>query len=502
MISLARLTALAAAVSAVSAVVPLVMTGRVAEHAPDRPATIARAAAAPILFEPLRLASIRPAPGTRPLPLSQSAKPSTVEQPAPPAIEPPPAPPDGPARVELPVPSDFRVPYVPDLPEADEAGVLVCDLTGLPPVAAATALQDCVDRSTPYSSVEIPAGVHVLGDQVVVSKPLTIRTAGSAVYAMNCVKDPSTCATLMAGRDLYDRFGMLRVVSTAHVHLEHLVMDGDRAGRLDSAAARACQRGSNAYGFNAAVLACADCLVEDLLSRNALCGTALVWTGERATIRNSTFSANGDASALRMWADGLTMVYAPDAVVQGNRFVDNSDIGIIIGHGPRARVEDNVVIQRAQPVFAGLMLDNFNSNDLRVAGDFRGAVVARNTVDCGEQLCVFGIQAGPHPWYQSDNIAGGEVRDNVVRGAKVGINLDGAGRRLAPIAVFGNRVSDVPVGTKFSSCGRDLSSAWMNVAPSSYVDRRKEFTETAEAASDSCQFFSPLAPLDEGGGGP
>jgi len=74
--------------------------------------------------------------------------------------------------------------------------------------------------------------------------------------------------------------------------------------------------------------------------------------------------------------------------------VDNTDVALIVGYGVGSRIERNVVQQRTQSVFAGLMLHNFNSNDLSSGGDFRGAVIAHNTVDCGPQLCVFGIQVG------------------------------------------------------------------------------------------------------------
>lgn len=177
--------------------------------------------------------------------------------------------------------------------------------------------------------------------------------------------------------------------------LEPLVLDGNRSARLSSAAAQSCQIGRTTRGFNAAALECLRCALDDVMSRNALCGTAMVWSGAQASIRRSEFRANGDATTPHMWADGLTLVYAPESDIRQNRFVDNSDIGLIVGYGVRSRVEENLVLQRAQAAFDGLMLDNFNSDNLSFRGDFRGAVIANNTVDCGRQLCVFGIQVGP-----------------------------------------------------------------------------------------------------------
>src|SRR5471030_3054375 len=117
----------------------------------------------------------------------------------------------------------------------------------------------------------------------------------------------------------------------------------------------------------------------------------MVWSGPQALIQRSAFVANGDAATPGMWADGLTLLYAPESEIRQNQFVDNSDVGLIIGYGVRSRVEQNTIVQRAQGAFAGLMLDNFNSDNLSSSGDFRDAVIADNTVDCGAQLCVFGI---------------------------------------------------------------------------------------------------------------
>jgi hypothetical protein len=107
---------------------------------------------------------------------------------------------------------------------------------------------------------------------------------------------------------------------------------------------------------------------------------------------------------------------------------------------------------------------------------------------------VFGIQVGPRPWYATKNIVGGDLHGNQVRGAKIGINVDGAGTFRAPTAIFANSVSDVPEGSYFSDCAGAISTAWMNVSPTSFVDRRDEFAPTGAHLSDSCQFWSDLSP--------
>jgi hypothetical protein len=378
---------------------------------------------------------------------------------------------------------------------ADHSGsiVVTCRIDPTAP-GVSEALQSCIDHAPPYSAVEIPEGEYVLDHQLVVTTPHTIRTAGSADGSLTCARGAAQehCAVLTASSTFADNYGLVFVLSTNDVRLEHIVVDGNNGSRLSSPSAVFCRNGFNTYGFNASVIDCASCALDDVLSMNALCGTGMVWSGGGATIQRSEFRDNGTANKPGLWADGLTLVYAPDSTVRANQFLDNSDVALILGYGVNSHVENNVIVQRGQPSFAGLMLDNFHSDDLSVRGDFRGAVVANNTIDCGNQLCVFGIQLGPHPWYDTRNIVGGTVVDNAVSGAKVGINVDGAGSRLAPTTVYSNDVTNVPTDTVFSGCAQPVPTDWMNVAPTSVVDRRNDAAPTGSHLSYVCQLSSGL----------
>ena len=377
-------------------------------------------------------------------------------------------------------------------PQGEAGPVVACDAGGHENVTAADAIQACIDGAAPFSTVEIPAGKYVLNHQIVVSTSVTLRGVLGA-GASSCVAAPEDCAVLLAAPDIGDQWGLLVVRSTTHVRLEHLVIDGNRTERTESAAARFCVNGDNTYGFNASVLGCEGCRVEDLVSRHAVCGTGMVWIGANATIERSAFVSNGESVTRSLWADGLTLLSAPRSTIRDNTFEDNSDVALIIGYGVDSRVEHNTIQQRTQPAFAGLMLHTFNSNDRSSSGDFRGAVIANNTIDCGAQLCTFGIQVGPRPWDSSANIVGGELHDNIVNGAKIGINVDGAGDRDAPTAIFSNHVEAAPPGAYFATCTQPIPAAWMNIAPTSLVDRRNEETKAASHLSDWCQLWSKLA---------
>ena len=93
-------------------------------------------------------------------------------------------------------------------------------------------------------------------------------------------------------------------------------------------------------------------------------------------------------------------------------------------------------------------------------------------------------------------IVGGDVHDNAVRGAKVGINVDGAGVLGAPVAIYDNRVSPAPAGSFFSGCPQPIPADWMNVAPASVVDRRDETMRASSHLSDWCQLWSVLSTGD------
>jgi hypothetical protein len=374
--------------------------------------------------------------------------------------------------------------------------LMVCHPDARGPFAAADVIQECINRAPAFSSIEIPPGRYLLTHQVVVSTPLTIRTAGSGGTSLSCAGGSDQCAVLVAAPDLLATWGLVVVWSTNNVTLEHVVIDGNRAARTASAAAEFCLTRGNVFGYNASVVDCVNCGLDDFVSSNALCGTGMVWSGAQATIQRSAFRANGSAAA-GLWSDGLTLIYAPRSVIRANEFIDNSDIALIMGYGVQTRVEQNVVRQRTQSAFAGLMLDNFNSNDLSFRGDYRGAVIANNTIDCGPQLCAFGIQVGSHPWYPTKNIIGGELRDNQVLGAKIGINVDGAGAWKAPTAIFGNSVSPAPSGSYFSECAQPIPADWMNVSPTSIVDRRDDEQQAGSHLSEWCELWSDLATGDQ-----
>lgn len=70
-------------------------------------------------------------------------------------------------------------------------------------------------------------------------------------------------------------------------------------------------------------------------------------------------------------------------------------------------------------------------------------MVQDNVITCTQDMCCFGIELGPHPWYPSAPIGGGfTVMSNSVDGAGVGINVDAAGNNASIVTLSDNNVSN------------------------------------------------------------
>lgn len=332
--------------------------------------------------------------------------------------------------------------------------------------SATAALQACIDQTPEGGTLELPPGVYRVDGQLTLGKPMTLRTAGTTAGSPSCWEPGATpCAVLRASEGLSAPRGFFYVSSPSGLHVDRIVLDGNRNERLSSPAAATCAGGTNGAGFNAHSDDCASCSMRRSVSARALCGTGWEWTGDAAKIESNAFVMNGDHTKKMMWSDGLTLLRSNGATVRGNTFLDNSDVDLICGGADRATIEDNRVRHVLQASFAAVMLDNFNGG---TPGSFVGAIVKGNQIDCGALLCDFGIELGPHPWYLSANIRGGTVTGNAVFGAKIQINAEGAGTAQAPVTVSGNLLGGAPASAVFG-CGQTRSGAVFNVSPDSVV---------------------------------
>jgi hypothetical protein len=336
---------------------------------------------------------------------------------------------------------------------------------------AHAALQSCLDATAVGGTLALPAGFFRLSGVVTISHAMTLTTTGATGSAAGCMDyDTMPCAVFQAdastrpgaaGARGFFRLGLSAQVS--NVTLDHIVVDGNRGARLGSPAAAACASGNNGEGINIGAN-CASCKIQGIGSIRAVCGTGLEWDGDHISVSSSTFQGNGDHGTQNMWSDGLTIHKSDGGVVDHCHFIDNSDVGFISGGGTNASYTNNEALQLTQASFAAIMLDNFNNNAL---GNHTGAQVTGNLVSCPGG-CNFGIELGPHPWYQSANIMGGTVTSNTVVGAKIEINAQGAGTAAAPTVVGNNTLGAVPATSSFG-CGNIGSLLPLNVSAESVV---------------------------------
>ena len=338
---------------------------------------------------------------------------------------------------------------------------------------ARLALQTCLDATPAGGTLALPPGIFRLSGAISITKSMTLTTAGAAVSPASCLAyDAPRCAVFRADASVlpsaagtrgFVRMG-LGSAPVSSVTLDHVVVDGNREARSGSPAATACASGNNGEGINIGA-SCTNCTVVGSASARALCGSGLEWDGDGVTVKNSVFAGNGDHTTQNMWSDGLTIHKSDGALVDGCRFIDNTDVGFISGGGTNAHYTGNVAMQLEQASFAAMMLDNFNNGAL---GKFGGTVMSGNTVVCAAP-CHFGIELGPHPWYASPNIEGGTVSGNVVRGAYVGINAQGAGTVASPTVITGNDLGPTPASATFQ-CGSVSGLSPLNVSAESVVD--------------------------------
>ena len=180
----------------------------------------------------------------------------------------------------------------------------------------------------------------------------------------------------------------------ANVSINRIIIDGNRYNRLNTRTAQDCASGSNFAGHNSVFSGCNDCSFVSSVTMFAVCGTGLGWVGHSSRVTDSVISHNGDHYTHNMWSDGLTLNQASPTIVQGNLFIDNSDINLIFGSGSDSEVSGNTIFEMQNGAFGGVMFDNFNGS---TDGDFVGMEYHHNVIDCNGQ-CDFGLEIGPHPW--------------------------------------------------------------------------------------------------------
>ena len=331
---------------------------------------------------------------------------------------------------------------------------------------ASTALLNCIEKTPSGGRLELAPGTYMLRKQVRILKPVVLATAGVADAAAACDQlGVAQCATLVTNLEGATNPNIMPIeIAADRVSITHLIIQGSGDPKLRGDCSLPDRR---PLGGGMRVLGSHFTLRKSIL-RNFACYTAMevLARANALTIEDNLIGPNGDHRPGDIWSDGITIHDGEDTIVRHNRFIDNTDVQLILGGCRRCRIEANRFRHSgvfARAAFAELMLQAFPST----SGNYTGAVVTANDIDCGPaHLCGYGIMIGANPWKEGENthypgaMFGGTVSGNSVINAKVGINIDSP---TGPVKVFGNTVR-LSGGRYDSDCGEKVWPG-VNIAP-------------------------------------
>lgn len=278
------------------------------------------------------------------------------------------------------------------------------------------ALQACLDRG---GVVALKAGSpgYLIAKGLRLTQPGTRLTTAEGPDKARLLAAPALFRPMLSMPDDAKGWALSRVV-----------FDGNLPSRTR---ARECG-GYRDYGTNVQARG-SDFRVDEVESVRAMCGSSFEVVGRRFEIARSFFGHNGKPleGALGVrdpWADGLTLLRCDDGHVHHNRFLDNTDIGLVSGGGKGCRVELNSIEQRDVFAFAGLHVWNFDSGD-GGQGDHADSVYRDNTIVSSLNSMAIGLMVGTHPWDTRRVVKdAGTVTENDVSGAVVNLAVDGIER--------------------------------------------------------------------------
>lgn len=262
------------------------------------------------------------------------------------------------------------------------------------------AIQQCLDQGGTTLLVSGgPTGY-------LITNTLRITLAGTTLTSAS---DPFR-AHLVGTSDLNGSSGKGRILESPNLNnvvLSLLWFDGNKSNRSTSSCSPK-PGGIFEYGKNLLITG-TGWKILNVLSENAVCGSAAEVEGSGFEVANSTFKNNGYDSDLD-WADGLTVWSCfGNGSIHDNGFYNNTDVNLIVGGGANCSVMNNTISNTFAHGFAGLMLDIFPQG----GGNHSGFTYSGNTISSATNMLSFGLLVGGHPWTSAQNlISAGSVYGN------------------------------------------------------------------------------------------
>ena len=350
---------------------------------------------------------------------------------------------------------------------------------------ARAVLQTCIDNLADAGILEIPAGTYVLNDPLIPKRAITIRTQGTRSTQETCLNPGApNCAILQASPgypETHDgvqadiAFGLFTMMNLPFsVTFDHLVLDGNRPGRLAhlqyledhvSSYPYLAQLVTTQYWFGS----------HGFFFRSAFINTvgsqALALMGKQNVAAYNFFGDSGDH--LGRFSDGLFME-GYQYVAMYNHIQDSSDIDLALFGGVDSHVHFNTVLHTkssnaafggmtALPADLGLyqqMADIFGGPQpvLTDIYDYSRGSFSNNYVNCNWR-CAVAVDVTGGLWLAESknnstpapaggvlsdytwNIFGGTVAQNIVRRGLQGMTVGG----------FGNVAGSTPMTVSYNT---------------------------------------------------
>lgn len=345
-------------------------------------------------------------------------------------------------------------------------------------LSVSQAIQNCLDDySVTHGTWTIPLGVYRLDRNLIINGGFTWRSEGTTACSPSDTTG-TTCAILKADANIQgigNKNGILRATNVSNLTLDRVIIDGNRQARSFDASESGISYCNTPYaspdvnpgnfqGMNILLEGVNNLLINGIVSMNTACGSSLTIIADNASITNNKFYANGNDAIKDHWADGLTLLQCRNCAVTDNIFSDNTDVALVFGSDKdtgettnRTIISRNKFFQPNKRVFAAINLTNFGGTQL---GTFFNSQIRDNEIDCasqGKRNCLFGIGLGGTPFAPEGPIFGGTVINNTIRGANIGVMIDGVSSNWN---VYGNVITNFSTGTRsYGNCSNQTMGA-------------------------------------------
>lgn len=348
---------------------------------------------------------------------------------------------------------------------------------------ASPSVAACISRLPDYATLHLQPGEYHLRTPLIVSRPIAIETKAQKLTGACRKGDSAGCAVFVLDT-MSKQFahGVMPIEITApDVTLRTIAVIGSNARSLDWQKQICLNEGTRPLGGGIRVRG-SGFRLQGALVRNVSCYSALeiVGSAKNPSILDNTIGPNGTHNVQQMWSDGITIQDTDGARVEGNHFLDNTDVQLIFGGCRNCIIRANTFRHSnafSHASFAELMLHAWPNT----SGDFTGTITSLNDIDCNRaKRCGYGIMIGGEPWYPALTF-GGTILNNRVANALLALNVD---KLTGPMTITGNVIKRSG-GIANSDCGRKTWPA-INISPLSLRLIRTDIDDFSSMTTSNC----------------